>query len=64
MEVQRYDQTTGKWIKVSGVRWRPGASSDDIPFSQQVMNGYRRAEERGQRINGNAAKIKKIWAQH
>lgn len=33
----------------------------DKPLCQQVAEGYKRAEAKGQRINGSAAGIKRIW---
>ena len=63
MPAQRYDPRTRTWYEIPMSMVSRGSLNTDGPsFSQQVMRGYQRVEAKGQRINGRASGIKKIWA--
>lgn len=61
MAVYRYDKETKKLVKISERSFRSPGSAMERPFHEQVMEGYRKCEEQGMRINGRPAGIKRIW---
>lgn len=60
--VYKYDQHLKQMVKISDKSYRNSSGTVvDRPFCEQVMDGYKRLEARGERINGSAAGIKRIW---
>ena len=53
-----------QWVKYSDRSYaKPSVEARvNRPFAQQIMDGYKKCEANGQRINGNGSKIKDIWA--
>ncbi len=62
MAIYKWDKETKALVKISD-RSYPRPSSAGSSLSDQVLAGYRRIEERGQRHYGTPAGIKKIWSQ-
>lgn len=63
MPAQRYDPKTRSWYEIPlSMVSRGSLNTEGVSFDKQIMQGYQRAEAKGQRINGRAAGIKKIWA--
>lgn len=63
MPAQRYDPKTRTWYEIPMSMVSRGSLNTEGPsFAQQIMRGYQRAEAKGQRINGRASGIKKIWS--
>lgn len=61
MAVYKWDQETKQLVKISDRLFRK-PTGDGKSFKQQVLDGYRRIEERGERYYGKAENIKRIWA--
>lgn len=56
-----WDNELGALVKTSDKVPSRRPSYIDKPLCQQVREGYKRAEARGQRINGSAKGIGRIW---
>lgn len=61
MATYRWNKETGKLEKTDRKFYR-GSGSSYKPLREQVLEGYRKAEARGQAINGSAAGINRIWS--
>lgn len=57
-----WDTETNSMIKVSDKVPARRPSYIDRPLCEQVAEGYKRAEAKGQRIHGTKAGIKRIWS--
>jgi hypothetical protein len=63
MPVFRYDTKLKQMVQISEKSYRNKGSVIERPFCEQVMEGYRKVEAAGGRINGRAEGIKRIWNQ-
>jgi len=59
-----WDKVARAFVKIADKPpFRGTPSLVGMNFSQKIMEGYRRCEARGDRINGRKAGIQKIWNQ-
>ncbi len=56
-----WDEQTKSLVKVSDKVPARRFHYIEKPLCQQVAEGYKRAEAKGQRINGTSAGIRRIW---
>jgi hypothetical protein len=56
-----WDEATASLVKISDKVPARSVHYVEKPLCEQVREGYKRIEQRGQRVHGNAAGIKRIW---
>lgn len=61
MPVYRYDTKLKEMVKISDKSYRNAGSVMEKPFCEQVMNGYKAIEAKGNTVWGRPAGIKRIW---
>lgn len=61
MACWRYDPATRSFYEIKPSQLIRPDRGENLSFKEQIMRGYRRAEEKGQRIAGRASGIKRIW---
>lgn len=62
MPVYRYDTAAKQMVKISDRSYRSRTGTlMERPFCEQIREGYRKVEAKGQRINGTPTGIKRIW---
>jgi hypothetical protein len=63
MPVYRYDTKLKQMVQISEKSYRNSTGHlVDRPMAEQVMEGYKRLEARGERTYGNPAEIKRLWS--
>jgi hypothetical protein len=61
MACYRYDPKSRTFYEIKPTQLVRPDRGEGLTFKEQMMRGYRRVEERGQRIAGTAKGIKRIW---
>lgn len=58
----RYDPSVpGRWREIKPSQLTKPDRGEGLDFKAQIARGYKRVEERGDRLNGRASRIKDIW---